>query len=182
MKNDNCMILNKELEFFQNLNLDIQMRRAVFKKFEDEMKKTNLTIHNDFMAISWYGYVVSQLSDCRKFFDRDGNTRSFQFVVKHIKDSAIQSKHGILFERWKKDKLETVINKYLLHADKRVSEVATEVSVKTLNAFIDELENYLKEIVDDLNKNYSGIGSLNYEGYLKEREREVEIFFEEVRK
>ncbi len=176
------MNLNDELGFFKNLNLDIQTRRAVFKKFEDEMKKTNLTIYNDFMAISWYGYVASQLSDCRKFFDRDGNARSFQFVVRNIKDSVIQGKHNILFERWKNDKLETVLNKYLLHADKRVSEVATEVSAKTLNAFIDELENYLKEIVDDLNKNYSGIGSLNYEGYLKDREREVEVFFEEVRK
>ena len=176
------MILNEELEFFQNLNLDIQMRRAVFKKFEDEMKKTHLTKDNDFMAISWYGYVVSQLSDCRKFFDRDGNAHSFQFVVKHIKNSTLQGKHSILFEKWKNDKLETVLNKYLLHADKRVSEVKTEVSTKTLNAFIDELENYLKEIVDDLNKNYSGIGSLNYDDYLKDREREVEVFFEEVRK
>lgn len=176
------MVLNEELEFFQKLNLDIQTRRAVFKKFEDEMKKTNLTIHNDFMAISWYGYVVSQLSDCRKFFDRDGNARSFRFVIRHIKDSAIQVKHDALFERWKNDKLETVLNKYLLHADKRVSEVATEVSAKTLNEFIDELENYLKEIVDDLNKNYSGVGSLNYDSYLKDREREVEVFFEEVRK
>lgn len=176
------MVLNEELEFFQNLNLDVQTRRAVFKKFEDEMKKTHLTKDNDFMSISWYGYVVSQLSDCRKFFDRDGNARSFQFIVRHIKDSAIQGKHSVLFERWKNDKLETVLNKYLLHADKRVSEVTTEVSAKTLNAFIDELENYLKEIVDELNKNYSGIGSLNYDGYLKDREREVEVFFEEVRK
>ena len=176
------MVLNEELEFFQNLNLDIQTRRAVFKKFEDEMKKTHLTKDNDFMLISWYGYVISQLSDCRKFFDRDGNAHSFQFVVRHIKDLAIQGKHSILFERWKNDKLETVLNKYLLHADKRVSEVATEVSAKTLNAFIDELENYLKEIVDDLNKNYLDIGSLNYAGYLEDREREVEVFFEEVRK
>ena len=174
------MVLNDELEFFQNLNLDILTRRVVFKKFEDKMKKTHLTADNDFMAIIWYGYVISQLSDCRKFFDRDGNVHSFQFVVKHIKDETLKTKHGILFEKWKNDKLETVLNKYLLHADKRVSEVNTEVSAKTLNEFIDELENYLKEIVGDLTKNYTSIGSLNYDGYLKDREREVDVFFEEV--
>lgn len=181
MKNK-CTVLNEELEFFQNLNLDILTRRAVFKKFEDEMKKTHLTKDNDFMSISWYGYIVSQLSDCRKFFDKDGNVYSFKFVVKHIIDSKLQAKHGALFKKWQNNKFETVINKYLLHADKRVSEVKTEVSAQTLNKFIDELENYLKEIVADLTKNYSAISSLNYEGYLTDREREVEVFFEEVRK
>jgi len=78
--------------------------------------------------------------------------------------------------------LETVLNKYLLHADQRVSEIKTEVSVKILNEFIDELEKYIKQIVDDLTKNYSGISSLNYDTYLPDREREVDVFFEEVRK
>ena len=176
------MTLNDEFEFFQGLNLDILTRRAVFKKFEDEIKKTHLTKDNDFMAISWYGYVVSQLSDCRKFFDRNSNAHSFQFVVRHIKDTTLQAKNDVLFEKWKNDKLETVLNKYLLHADKRVSEITTEVSVQTLDGFVDNLENYLKEIMQDLTKNYANIGSSNYDTYLKERENEVDIFFEEVRK
>ncbi len=176
------MELSSEFTFFQNLLLDILIRRAVFKKFEDEMKKTHLTEHNDMMALVWYGYAVSQLSDCRKFFDRDGNVHSFQFVVRHLKDKPLKNRHTELFSTWKDKKLETVLNKYLLHADMRVGEIKTEVSVQILNSFIDELEKYIKQMIDDLAKNYSGIGTLTYDGYLPEREREVDVFFEEVRK
>lgn len=179
---DNCMELSSEFTFFQNLLLDILTRRAVFKKFEDEMKKTHLTEHNDIMSLVWYGYAVSQLSDCRKFFDTNGNAHSFQFVVRHIKDEPLKRKHKALFEVWKNKKLETVLNKYLLHADQRVSEIKTEISVKILDEFINDLEKYIKQIVDDLNRNYSGIGSLTYDTYLPDREREVDVFFEEVRK
>ncbi|MHB8913806.1 MAG: hypothetical protein ACYC4I_02240 [Minisyncoccota bacterium] len=146
------------------------------------MKKTHLTEHNDIMALVWYGYAVSQLSDCRKFFDRDGNAHSFQFVVRHLKDEPLKNRHTELFNIWKDKKLETVLNKYLLHADMRVGEIKTEVSVQVLNSFIDELEKYIKQMIDDLAKNYSGISALNYDGYLPEREREVDVFFEEVRK
>ena len=177
-----CPKLNENLVFFQDLILAILTRRIVFKKIEDEMKKTTLTEHNDVMFFIWYGYIISQLSDCRKFFDRDGSAYSFQFVVKHLNDSTIENKHQDLFQNWKDEKLETVLNKYMLHADKRASEINTEVSVKSMNKFIDNLENYLKEIVDDLNKNYSGIGSMSYDGYLKDREGEVDTFFDQIKK
>jgi hypothetical protein len=176
------MELSSEFTFFQNLLLSILTRRAVFKKFEDEMKKTHLTEHNDMMALVWYDYAVSQLSDCRKFFDRDGNAHSFQFVVRHLKDEPLKNRHTELFAIWKDKKLETVLNKSLLHADMRVGEIKTEVSVQVLNSFIDELEKYIKQMIDDLKKNYSDIGVLNYDGWLPERGREVDAFFEEVRK
>lgn len=179
---NNCITLNNELNFFQDLILDVLTRRVVFKKFEDEMKKTHLTEYNDMMSLVWYGYTISQLSDCRKFFDRDGSTHSFQFVVRHLKDEPLKNKYAALFKIWKDKKLETVLNKYLLHADMRVGEIKTEVSVQVLNSFIDELEKYIKQIVDDLAKNYSSVGALAYDSYLPEREREVDIFFEEVRK
>src|SRR3989344_2061996 len=98
---ENCMSLNDELKFFQDLILDILTRRVVFKKFENELKKTYLTQDNDFVSLSWYGYIISQLSDCRKFFDRDENVHSFQFVVRHIEDEPIKKKHKELFETWK---------------------------------------------------------------------------------
>ncbi len=176
------MELDNEFTFFQNLLCDILTRRAVFKKFEDEIKKTYLTEHNDMVSLVWYGYTVSQLSDCRKFFDRDGNAHSFRFVVRHLKDDPLKKKHGELFDTWKNKKLETVLNKYLLHADMRTSDIKTEVPVRTLNSFIDELEKYIKAMVDDLSKNYSGISALTYDDYLPDREREVDVFFEEVRK
>ena len=176
------MELNKEFSFFQNLLLDILIRRAVFKKFEDEMKKTHLTEHNDMMSLVWYGYAVSQLSDCRKFFARDGNAHSFQFVMRHLKDESLKNRHAELFNIWKDKKLETVLNKYLLHADMRVGEIKTEVSVQVLNSFVDELEKYIKQMIDDLAKNYSGISAIIYDSYLPEREREVDAFFEEIRK
>lgn len=175
------MELSSEFTFFQNLLLNILKRRAVFKKFESKMKSTYLTEHNDVMALFWYGYIVSQLSDCRKFFDRDNNSHSFQFVVRHLKDDSLRKKHIELFETWKNGKLETVLNKNLLHADMRFEEIDTKVSVQVLNSFIDELEKYIEQMIDDLAKNYS-IGALNYDSFLLERKREVDIFFEEVRK
>jgi len=39
LNDGNCMSLNDELSLFQNLLLDLLTRRAVFKKFENEMKK-----------------------------------------------------------------------------------------------------------------------------------------------
>ena len=128
------------------------------------------------------GYVISQLSDCRKFFDRDGNTHSFSFVVKHLNDSILKDRHVALFDKWKSEKLETVINKYMLHADQVTAEIKTEVHLATMDGFIDDLEKYISEIVDDLNKNYQGIGSMNYGPLLTEREQEVDIFFLEIRK
>ncbi len=175
------MKLNNEFTFFQNLLRNLLTRRAVFKKFESEMKSTHLTEHNDVMALFWYGYTVSQLSDCRKFFDRDGNAHSFQFVVRHLRDESLRKKHGELFETWKNGKLETVLNKYLLHADVQFEGIKTEVSVQVLNSFIDELEKYIRQMIDDLAKNYS-IGTPNHDSFLLEREHEVDIFFDQVRK
>ncbi len=175
------MELNNEFTFFQKLLLNILVRRAVFKKFENEIKKTHLTEHNDMMSLVWYGYTVSQLSSCRKFFDRDRNAHSFQFVVGHLKNEALKEKHSELFNIWRKEKLEIVLNKYLLHSDMRFDEIKTNVSVQVLNSFIDKLEKYIKQMIDDLAKNYS-ISAINYDGFLPERECEVDIFFEEVRK
>ena len=70
----------------------------------------------------------------------------------------------------------------MLHADQRTAEMKTEVHLATMDSFIDDLEKYIREIVDDLTKNYQGIGSMNYDTFLPEREREVDVFFEEVRK
>ena len=179
---ENCTSLNAELIFFQNLLLDILVRRTIFRKFENEMKGRMLAPQNDMMWLVWYGYVISQLSDCRKFFDRDGNAHSFSFVVKHLKDSALKDRHVALFDKWKSEKLETIINKYMLHADQRAAEIKTEVHLATMDDFIDNLEKYMPEIVGDLTKNYQGIGSMNYAAFLPEREREVNVFFEEVRK
>jgi hypothetical protein len=182
MNDENCVSLNGELGFFQNLLLDILTRRVVFRKFEAELKKTNLTEYNDMVWFVWHGYVISQLSDCRKFFDRDGHAHSFQFVVKHLKDKPTKNRHIELFEKWKSEKLEAIINKYMLHADQGNSEMKTEVHLITLDAFINDLEKYLKEIVNDLNKSYQNIGSPNNSSFLAERGREVDTFFEEVRK
>jgi len=45
---------------------------------------------------------------------------------------------GIIFAR--------CLNKYLVHADHRFSEINTEISVKILDEFIDDLEKYINQI------------------------------------
>jgi hypothetical protein len=176
------MALNDELAFFQNLLLDVLVRRAVFRKFENELKGRKIAPENDMMWLVWYGYVISQLSDCRKFFDRNGSVHSFPFVVKHLKEKSLRDRHATLFDKWKNEKLEAVINKHMLHADQAASTIKTEVHIVTLDSFIDDLEKYLGEIVGDLNKYYQGIGSMNYIAFLGDREREVDAFFKIVRK
>lgn len=177
------MNLNNELGFFQKLLLDIMTRRVIFRKFEAELKKTNLTEYNNYMVrFVWYGYVISQLSDCRKFFDRDVRTHNFQFVVEYLKNVSLKNRHTELFDQWKNEKLEVVINKYMLHADQRASEMKTEVHLATLDTFIDDLKTYLEDVVDDLNNNYQCISSLGTTDFLLEREHEVKVFFDEIRK
>jgi len=43
------MTLNDELAFFQNLLLDVLVRRAVFRKFENELKGRKIAPENDMM-------------------------------------------------------------------------------------------------------------------------------------
>lgn len=180
---NNCPSIKEELEFFEGLMLDILTRQIVFKKFEEKMKATNITRYNDFMWFNWYGYVISQLSDCRKFFDRDNNTYSLSFLVKHTSNQEIKNNHKELFRFWQNEKLETLVNQYFLHADKRVDKnTGLDISSQTLDVFIDKLKSYIKEMINDLNNNYPNISSLNYDGYLEERENEVVIFFDEVKK
>jgi hypothetical protein len=179
---NNCVELNNEFSFFQDLILNILTRRVIFKKFENEIKKTQLSGSNDLMLLIWNGYVLSQLSDCRKFFDKDSRAHSFEFIVRHIVDNDLKSVKDDLFNDWKNKKLETIMNQYMVHADKRVNGIKTDVSVDILDEFIDSLEKYLKNIVIDLTNNYLSIGSSDYDSYLKDEERDVDKFFQEIRK
>ena len=156
-------------------------RRVIFKKFEDEIKKTNLTQYNDLVSLVWHGYVLSQLGDCRKFFDKDNRVHSFKFIIDHLENETLKKGHENLLKDWKSKKLETILNKHLLHADKRAGEMKSEVLTPTLDLFIDTLQNYLNNINKDLNSNYSDIGYQINDSYLKDRESEVEIFFKQIR-
>ena len=59
-------------------------------------------------------------------------------------------------------KLETLVNQFFLHADKRVDKnTGLDISSQVLDAFISKLKSYIKEMISDLSKNYSDTSSLN---------------------
>jgi len=181
MKN-NCIKLSNEYEFFENLIIDVLLRRVVLKKFEEKIKKTNLTISNEIVSLMWYGYVISQLSDCRKFFDRDNNAHNFKFVVQHVKSVTLQKGHHHLFKFWKESGLEDFINKYLLHADKSSKGFNNKALPKDIDKFIDQLEIYFNKIGQELISDYSGVSNQHYKSCLQESSEGAEIFFKEIKK
>jgi hypothetical protein len=181
MKND-CIELSNEYKFFENLIIDVLLRRAVLKKFEEKIKKTNLTINNGIISLIWYGYVISQLSDCRKFFDKDNNAHNFKFVARHVKSVTLQKEHHRLFKFWKESGLENFINKYLLHADKSAGSLDNKALPKDIDKFINQLEIYFNKIGQELISDYSGVSNQHYKSYLQESSEGAEIFFKEIKK
>lgn len=170
------MNLNEEFLFFQNLLRDIVSCRIIFKKFECEIKKTQLTECNSMMWLIWYGYTISQLSGFRKFFEYKDNAHCLRSIVRHLKSDDLKKKHQDLFNVWKDKELETVLDKHLLHADKRFDEIKTTVFARDMDLFIDDLEKYVKSIEQNL-----GI-VMDYDYYLSECGSGVNEFFEQIRK
>ena len=67
-----CLKLEDEFEFFNELILNIKMRKILFEKFDkylvDKKVDANFPYNNDFCQMIWRGYLVQQLLDLEKFY------------------------------------------------------------------------------------------------------------------
>ena len=134
-----CPILKDECSFFQELMLNILERRVIFKQFEEYLKEKQIEENNDFLSFCHYGYVISQLSDCRKFFDRNSKAHNFSFVVKHMSDEKIKDEHDKILKKWRNNGLQTIANQHLLHADESAKNLI--INMQVLDDFICRLKN-----------------------------------------
>ncbi len=176
-----CSDLNQELDFFQEILLDILIRQAVFKKINIKLKQTTLSNTNDVFLLISYGYIISQIADLRKFFDPDIRAHQFSFITCHLSSKKFIKKHENIHKFWKEKNLEAIANKRLLHADKDFDQQKMTATFSDIDTLIKKIEKYMKEIIVDLDKNYKDITTLDYGDYLSEREKEVNTFFEEIK-
>lgn len=147
LEKSNCLELQKEINFFDELISDIEMRQVLFKKFEEYLvnKKIDSSFPggNDFCRMIERGYLSQQLLDFAKFFDKDNRTYSFSFIVKHGANN-FKEKHEELFKIWKGYKLESIRNKVFAHSQKDYAN--SSVEKKDIDDFINKTVILFKNI------------------------------------
>jgi len=185
LEKSNCLELQKEINFFDELISDIEMRQVLFQKFEKYQvnKKIDSSFPdgNDFCRMILRGYLVQQFLDFKKFFDKNDSAYSFSFIVKHGANNFMK-KHDELFKIWKGYELESVRNKVFAHSQKDYTN--SSVEKKDLDDFIKKTVILFKDIINDLEKKYS-ISSTHFyenENYLVEVANDVEVFFNTLTK
>ena len=174
-----CLELQKEISFFDELISGIEMRQSLFKKFEEYLinKKVDSIFpdNNDFCRMILRGYLIQQLLDLAKFFDKDERVFSFRFVVRHSEN--FSKRYKKLFAMWQSYDLKNVRNKVFAHSQKNYTNLF--VVRKNLDNFIKETISLFKDIIDDLEQRYL-ISSIHFHGnnsYLLDVANDVEKFF-----
>jgi len=179
---DNCLKLKKEFEFFDNLLLDIRMRKVIFERFEKYLLNikvdASFSNNNDFCRMICRGYLVQQLLDLEKFFDRDNRVYSFSFLVKHTIEN-FEEDYEKLFKTWRDDlKLKDIRDKAIAHSQKDYKILLVEKN--KLDGFINMTIQLFEKIANDLVENYSISSSYFFDkddDYLDDVGNDVEIFF-----
>lgn len=185
IEKSNCLELQKEIDFFDELISDIKMRQVLFEKFEKYLinKKIDSSFPdgNDFCRMIVRGYLIQQVLDFKKFFDTDNRSYSFSFIVKHGVNN-FKEKHDELLKIWKGRELESVRNKVFAHSQKDYTNFSVEK--KDIDDFINKTVILFKDIINDLEKKYS-ISSTYFnenKNYLIEVANDVEVFFDTLTK
>lgn len=177
--------LQNEIDFFDKLILDIKMRQVLFEKFEEySINKQNdksFPDNNDFCQMILRGYLIQQILDLAKFFDKDNKAYSFSFIVKHGANN-FKEKHDELFNTWEEYGLKSVRNKVLAHSQKDF--ICSSVEKKVLDNFINQAVELYKDVLNDLEKKY--LISATYldenKNYLVDVADDVEVFFNTLTK
>ena len=154
---DTCKALEEYMMTFQQLMLDILQRRALFRVFENSIIGKDGSIANN-MFVRFYAadYTRAQLTDLRKFFETDKRAYKISFVFNHLADKTDQRKHGDIYEgKWKNDvkwniSLEDLANKAVMH--KEINFSSPDLYKNQLDDFIDELNNFLDQLVSSLTR------------------------------
>jgi len=135
----------------QETILDILRRRAVKEGLEHLALEKKVPYE---VTLRIYGndYLRSQLSDLRKFFDRDSKAYQVRDLTAVV-DPKVKEEHENLYRRWNAN-FDAIANKLLLHLERDY--IPPEgVSGQILDAYIDDMDMFL----------YRLIGALTNAGY-----------------
>ncbi len=158
MKNkDTNNMIEEYMSTFQQLMLDVLQRRSLFRAFENSIIGKDGSIENN-MFVNFYAadYTRSQLTDLRKFFETDDRAYKMSSVFDNLTDTTVRQNHKDIYEnKWKTDKqwnisFEDLANKAVLH--KEINFSSSNVYKVQLDEFIDNLNNFLDELVRILTK------------------------------
>jgi hypothetical protein len=177
---ESSMVLNETFEVFQELLIDILQRQAIWRQFEANLKGLSLK-GNDLIRFIFYGYIISQLSDLRKFFDTDNDVYQFKLVVKHLQNADLKGYHETLFKQWKSLKMEKIANKHLLHLEKEAMQTEEVLLMENLGTFVEQLAIYLRKIEQEIGKNFHKTVQFDYDAFLENTKEEVNLFFKEIK-
>ena len=142
--------IQKHLNVFHNLLVDILRRREIFRIFEKNLvgKAEEIAVKNNWF-VSFYvtDYTRNQLIDLRKFFETDGKSYKIRSLIGYLKDKNLKKVHRGLFKRWNKD-FEKQVNSLIAHLDQNTENLAKEIAKKDLDSFIDEINTFFDSIVE----------------------------------
>jgi len=161
----------------QNTMLDMLRRRAVIRGLE--MRAMNKILDSTVLNIVASDYLRAQLSDSRKFFDKDARVHQIAKLTAVISDPAVKVHHDSLYTTWKST-YEDAADKYLLHSE--IGYVPPPgFSRAALDSFIDEVNQFLDEVISNLTADNYAVahngGRDTSSGYISDLEKDATDFF-----
>jgi hypothetical protein len=173
----NDLAIQETVLVLQNTMLDMLRRRAVIQGLE--VRAMNKILDSTVLNIIASDYLRAQLSDLRKFFDKDTRVHQIAKLTAVISDTATKVHHDSLYTIWKST-YEDAANKYLLHLE--VGYVPPpDFSRAALDSFIDEMNQFLDEVISGLTvDNYAVAhngGRHISSGYIPDLKSDAENFF-----
>ncbi len=146
--------IQKHLNTFHNLLIDILRRRELLRIFEENLKgkaSEKDVVENWFVSFYTMDYTRGQLVDLRKFFETSGNSYKIKSLTGHLGDKMVKKMHKEIFRDWKQN-FEKLANKLILHIDQDTEKIKRDVSKKELDWFINDVNNFFDKIVDTFHK------------------------------
>jgi len=146
--------IQKHLNVFHNLLIDILRRRELFRIFEENLKgKATEDVVKKNWFISFYitDYARAQATDLRKFFETDEASYKIKSLTDHLGDKGIAGVHKKIFEHWK-EKFEKPANKLIMHIDQGSEGIPTVFKKQEIDQLINDTNTFFDSIVNAFGK------------------------------
>jgi hypothetical protein len=153
MSND-PQLIQKHLNTFHNLLIDVLRRRELFRIFEKNLvgkASENDVKENWFVSFHTTDYTREQVVDLRKFFESDPRSYKISFLTAAAGDEGLTQAYQKILQYWK-NSFEAQANKIIMHLDQDSENLKKVIDKKTLDQFIDDLNIFFDSIVDSFRK------------------------------
>jgi hypothetical protein len=147
-------LIQRHLNVFDNLLIDVLRRRELFRIFEKNLvgkAPENDVKENWFVSFHTTDYTREQIVDLRKFFESDLRSYKISFLTAATRDNELTRAHQKILQRWK-DGFEAQANKIIMHLDQDSANLKKVIDKKTLDQLIDDLNVFFDSIIDSFRK------------------------------